>query len=98
MSRIGLADTGFFMGGKLKYYIILHLIVLIWGITGILGDEISLSADKITFFRTLISLASLLIVGVFLKKRAKITLNQEMQRFLQQELSLVCIGTVFSIQ
>ncbi len=64
------------MGEKLKYYVILHLIVLIWGITGILGDEINLSADKITFFRTLISLFSLVLVGIFLKKSSQITPKQ----------------------
>lgn len=64
------------MGEKLKYYVILHLIVLIWGITGILGDEINLSADKITFFRTLISLFSLVLIGFFLKKSSQITPKQ----------------------
>lgn len=73
MSRHGLAMTGFFMGEKLKYYLILHLIVMIWGITGILGDEISLTAGEITFYRTLISLASLILVGLFIKKKVKIT-------------------------
>lgn len=69
------------MGDKLKYYLILHLIVLIWGITGILGDEISLSADKITFFRTLISLVSLFLVGFFLKKNTRISAKQTLVIF-----------------
>lgn len=61
------------MGGKLKYYVILHLIVLVWGITGILGDEITVEADKITFFRTAISFASLLLVGLFIKNKRKLS-------------------------
>ena len=64
------------MGGKLKYYIILHLIVLVWGITGILGDEISITADKITFFRTGISFLSLLLVGLFIKNGKKLSSKQ----------------------
>lgn len=64
------------MGGKLKYYIILHVIVLVWGITGILGDEISISADKITFFRTSISFLSLLLVGIFIKSENRLSRQQ----------------------
>ncbi|MEO9533616.1 MAG: DMT family transporter [Crocinitomicaceae bacterium] len=64
------------MGGKLKYYIILHLIVLVWGVTGILGDEISITADKITFFRTGISFLSLLLVGLFIKNGKKLSSRQ----------------------
>jgi drug/metabolite transporter (DMT)-like permease len=69
-------EEGFFMGGKLKYYIILHLIVLVWGITGILGDEISIAADEITFFRTGISFISLLLVGLFIKTARRLTQKQ----------------------
>ncbi|MFT4601325.1 MAG: drug/metabolite transporter (DMT)-like permease [Arenicella sp.] len=68
--------AGFFMAGKFKYYLILHIIVLVWGITGILGDEISVSAEKITFLRTGISFASLLLVGLFIKENKKIELKE----------------------
>jgi drug/metabolite transporter (DMT)-like permease len=61
------------MQGKFKYYLILHIIVLVWGITGILGDEIDVSAEKITFFRTGISFVSLLLVGLFIKESKKLS-------------------------
>ena len=61
------------MQGKFKYYLILHIIVLVWGITGILGDEIVVSAEKITFFRTGISFVSLLLVGLFIKESKKLS-------------------------
>lgn len=64
------------MGGKLKYYIILHIIVLVWGFTGILGDQISMSADFITFFRTGISFASLLLIGFFIKDSRTLSKKQ----------------------
>ncbi|MBD3638052.1 MAG: DMT family transporter [Crocinitomicaceae bacterium] len=66
------------MGEKLKYYVILHIIVLIWGFTGILGDEISASADLITFFRTGISFLSLILIGFFIKNMNKLDRKQVM--------------------
>jgi drug/metabolite transporter (DMT)-like permease len=70
------------MGGKLKYYIILHLVVLVWGITGILGDNISMSADKITFYRTGISFLSLLGLGLFISSASKLTAKQRINLIL----------------
>ncbi len=45
---------------NLKYYIMLHFIVLIWGFTGILGKLIDLDFYKIVFFRMLIAGITLL--------------------------------------
>jgi drug/metabolite transporter (DMT)-like permease len=73
---------GFFMGGKLKYYLLLHLIVLVWGFTGILGDRIPASADVITFLRTGISFLSLLLVGLFISDKKKLTSKQIAQLLL----------------
>jgi drug/metabolite transporter (DMT)-like permease len=73
----------------LKYQFILHLIVLVWGITGILGDYIDLPSinsgflqsnlgisSKIVFFRTGIALATLLLIGLFIKKGKTLTNKQ----------------------
>lgn len=71
---------------NLKYQFILHFIVLIWGVTGILGDYINIPLSnpinfltdktsesfKIVFFRTLIASASLLIIGFFIKTGRKL--------------------------
>lgn len=70
------------MNGNLKYQFILHLIVLIWGVTGILGKYLEISpgngltgpaatgaiATKIVFFRTGIAFISLFLIAAFLKK------------------------------
>jgi len=61
------------MSKQLKYQVILHFIVLIWGVTGILGNMISVSASKIVFFRTLIAFISLLIIGFFFKQSTKLS-------------------------
>lgn len=78
------------MKSNLKYQFILHFIVLIWGLTGILGDHINLGVDKslgheldqanisfkIVFFRTLIAFISLFIIGLFIKRKVTLTLKQ----------------------
>jgi len=61
---------------KYKNQFILHVIVLIWGLTGILGEYIELSSSKIVFYRTLIAFLSLLIIGFFIKKTVKLSINQ----------------------
>lgn len=70
------------MGGKLKYYIILHLIVLIWGFTGILGDHIPATADVITFLRTSISFLSLVLIGLFIRDKNRPDTKQIIQLIL----------------
>ena len=78
------------MQGNLKYQLILHLIVLIWGITGILGDYIDLNTAndlygsseqavislKIVFYRTAIAALSLIIIGLFIKRKKRLTPKQ----------------------
>ncbi|MEZ4922300.1 MAG: DMT family transporter [Crocinitomicaceae bacterium] len=66
----------------MKYYLILHLIVLIWGFTGILGDRIPVSADVITFLRTGVSFLSLILVGFFITDKQKLNSKQITQLLL----------------
>lgn len=47
------------MQANLKHHLALQLIVIIAGFTGILGDLISVPAEQVTFFRTLIAFISL---------------------------------------
>lgn len=65
-----------------KYYVILHLIVFIWGFTGILGDVIELPAEKITFFRTALAFIFALFMGLFYRKRKRASQPQKVQLFL----------------
>ena len=56
------------MLGKFQYHILLHLIILMWGFTGILGKIISLDPLPIVWYRVLIAVVSLGIVLPILKR------------------------------
>ncbi|MFK8039476.1 MAG: DMT family transporter [Crocinitomicaceae bacterium] len=91
------------MKSNLKYQLILHLIVLIWGLTGILGDQIDLvsnkdlgfhineanDAFKIVFFRTGIAALSLFFIGFFIKNKVILS--------TQQILMLLGVGGIISL-
>jgi drug/metabolite transporter (DMT)-like permease len=77
------------MSKTLKYQFILHLIVLIWGLTGILGDMISLNAIKIVFFRTLIAYVSLEVLGFFIKRQLELS--------KKQVLTLIGVGIIVGL-
>jgi drug/metabolite transporter (DMT)-like permease len=55
------------MNATIKDFLMLHLIVLIWGFTAILGLMISLPAIELVFYRTLI--AAVGVAGLFLLKK-----------------------------
>jgi drug/metabolite transporter (DMT)-like permease len=54
--------------GSLKDYLMLHFIVMIWGITSILGLLISLPSLELVFYRTLLAAIGIGIIAVFRKK------------------------------
>lgn len=56
------------MMSKYKYLILLHLIVFIFGFTGILGELITLPAVNLVFFRCLIAMVVIFLFAVFSKK------------------------------
>jgi drug/metabolite transporter (DMT)-like permease len=58
---------------KYKYHIVLHVIVLLWGFTGILGKLILLSPLQIVWFRVIIAFVSLYIGLSFLKLPKRIS-------------------------
>lgn len=60
---------------KLKNYLLLHLIVFIWGFTAILGALISLEAIPLVFFR--MGLAVFFIFLFFLYKKKSFLLDKE---------------------
>lgn len=78
------------MKSNIKYQLILQLIVLIWGLTGILGDRINIFSEqdlgfhlnqandafKIVFFRTGIAALSLFLITLFIKTKVKLSLKQ----------------------
>lgn len=91
------------MKSNLKYQLILHFIVLIWGLTGILGDRIDIfsnqdfgfhlnqanDAFKIVFFRTGIAVLSLFIIGFFIKTKTRLS--------FKQILMLISVGGIIGL-
>ncbi len=72
-----------------RNYILLHIIVFIWGFTGILGALISISADRLVWYRTLI--ASFTLGGYLLYKKASFKKTpKEILQFLGTGL-VICI-------
>lgn len=61
---------------------VLHLTVLIWGFTGILGVLIQVSALHLVWYRVLIASLSLLIYFIIKRKSVKITKRQFVQYIL----------------
>jgi len=65
-----------------KNLIILHLTVLIWGFTGVLGKVISIDAVPLVWYRVLIGTSTLFLWFIATKKNIKITKLQFIQFFL----------------
>lgn len=66
---------------KYKYHTLLHLIIFMWGFTGILGVLIHLEAFYIVWHRVLIAFFALGIALIFMKKSVKITSPKELFKF-----------------
>ncbi|RDC55591.1 EamA family transporter [Pedobacter chinensis] len=65
-----------------KNLIILHLTVLIWGFTGVLGKVISIDAVPLVWYRVLIATSTLFAWFLITKKNIKISKKQFIQFFL----------------
>ena len=66
------------MIAKHKYHILLHLIIFMWGFTGILGVLIDLDAFHIVWHRILIAFIALAIGLIFMKKSVRIGSSKEL--------------------
>ena len=60
------------MFAKYHRHILLHLIILVWGFTGILGVVIQMDSLSIVWYRVLIAAISLFIGMLFLKKSFRV--------------------------
>ena len=49
-------------------YVMLHFIVLIWGVTAILGKLITIPAVEVVFYRTLIAALGLCVLLIVRKR------------------------------
>src|SRR5690606_28381125 len=59
-----------------RHLIILHLTVLVWGFTGILGNLISISAVQLVWYRVLIAAVSLAVYFLCTRKSFAVTGRQ----------------------
>ena len=64
---------------KTYYYLILHLTIIIWGFTGVLGKLITMPSSSIVIDRMLIAFLTLAIIIVFKKKKEKVTWRYKWQ-------------------
>lgn len=60
--------------------LLLHAIVLVWGLTGILGNEISLSAVPLVWWRVVIAVITIWLFVMIRKIRVMAT-ARELSRF-----------------
>lgn len=74
---------------RFKYYLLLHLIVLAYGFTGILGKLIALDFYRLVFFRMLIAGGSLLLFLIFTKKQFRIRNRRHLLKTLGVGLIVV---------
>lgn len=73
---------GIFKIANFRYYLLLHLIVLAWGFTGILGKLIMLNPFQIVFYRMLIGGVSLLIFLLLAGKKVWIKDKKQLLKVL----------------
>lgn len=69
------------MLSKFKYHILLHLIIFMWGFTGILGKLIHLEPLHIVWARMVIATVALVIGMILLKRSFKPTSLKELLQF-----------------
>jgi len=67
---------------RFKYHILLHLIIFMWGFTGILGKLIHLDAYYIVWHRVIIAAVSLGIALVFMKKSLRVGSVKQLLRII----------------
>lgn len=75
---------------NLKYQLLLHFIIFIWGFTGILGKLISLDAYQIVWFRVLFALTFLISYFLVVKKTMRLNSKSDY-------LKIMGVGVVVAI-
>jgi len=77
------------MIAKYKNYFLLHIIIFMWGFTGILGKLIPLDSLYIVWFRVLIAFVVILGIILFLKKSLRLASKKE---FIQLSIIGCIVG------
>jgi drug/metabolite transporter (DMT)-like permease len=78
------------MFARYKYHLLLHIIIFMWGFTGILGKVILLDAVVIVWHRVLIAMIALGIALLILKKPVKLSSRKEL-------LNLAGVGVIVAL-
>ena len=78
------------MFANLKYYILLHLIIFIWGFTGILGKLIHLESIPIVWYRVIIAFVALFIALKFMKR--KLWINS-----YKSAIAVILVGVIVAL-
>jgi drug/metabolite transporter (DMT)-like permease len=78
------------MFARYKYHLLLHIIIFMWGFTGILGKVIQLDAVVIVWHRVLIAMVALGIALLILKKPIKLSSRKEL-------LNLSGVGVIVAL-
>jgi drug/metabolite transporter (DMT)-like permease len=78
------------MFARYKYHLLLHIIIFMWGFTGILGKVIQLDAVVIVWHRVLIAMVALGIALLILKKPIKLSSRKEL-------LKLTGVGVIVAL-
>lgn len=76
--------------GKVKYHILMHVIIFVWGFTGILGKLILLPADVLVWYRILIAVIGLFILLPFFKVSYRLANKKDLWK-------LIFVGIVTSL-
>ncbi len=66
---------------KIKHYLLLHVVVFVYGFTGILGGLITLSAVKLVWLRIIIAALAIVLMAFLSKKSLKIS-KQNLVKFI----------------
>lgn len=70
------------MNQRLKYQIVLHIIIFIWGFTAILGKWIEANAFVLVWYRVLIAFVSLFVLLLLLKRKWRIINRKDLYKTL----------------
>lgn len=76
--------------GKYKYHLLMHVIIIIWGFTGILGKLIELSADILVWYRIIFAFIGLLFLLPFFKVPFKLARKKDLWK-------LVLVGVITAL-
>lgn len=75
---------------KFKYHILMHVIIFVWGFTGILGKLIHLSPEVIVWYRIIIAAIGLIFVLKYLKVPFKLARKEDLWK-------LIVVGVIVSL-